>query len=89
MYILAFTSKFKKDFKLASIRGLNINKLEEIFSYLEQSGKVPLKFKPHKLSGNYSDCWECHIENDWLLIWRFIESNTLELVRTGSHSDLF
>jgi mRNA interferase YafQ len=89
MYNLAFTGKFKKDFKLAEKRRFTIARLEEIFLHLEHTGSVPQVFKPHKLSGKYSDCWECHIESDWLLIWRVVEEKTIELVRTGTHSDLF
>ena len=37
---------------------------------LEINGTLPTKYKPHKLKGNYKDCWECHIQPDWLLIWQ-------------------
>jgi mRNA interferase YafQ len=57
---------------------------------LAESGTLPPKFKPHKLSGNYNNCWECHIKPDWLLIW---QQNDTELIllfmNTGTHSDLF
>lgn len=47
------------------------------------------QYRPHKLSGKYEDFWECHIENDWLLIWYIDNEDNLILVRTGTHSDLF
>ena len=83
MYSFEFTNEFKKDYKRTVKRNLKIE-------LLQNSGELPAKFKAHKLSGNYSDCWECHIQNDWLLIWQI---NTVEkiiiLLRTGTHSDLF
>lgn len=57
---------------------------------LAETGTLPAKYNPHKLSGNYVDCWECHIKPDWLLIWK---QNNEELIllftNTGTHSDLF
>ena len=90
MYEFIFTSKFKKDYKRIQKRSYDINLLQEVFSYLRETGEVPAKYKPHKLSGNYNDCWECHIKPDWLLIWiKDIENKDIILVRTGTHSDLF
>jgi mRNA interferase YafQ len=57
---------------------------------LENNTDLPEKYRAHKLSGKYSDCWECHIKPDWLMIWRQNDqTKVIELVRTGSHSDLF
>ena len=90
MYLLAYTGAFKKDVKRIKRRGLATKLLAKLLFYLEEDGNVPLQNKPHKLSGEYSDCWECHIKPDWLLIWRkFDTEKIIELVRTGSHSDLF
>ena len=51
---------------------------------------IPLKNKDHNLIGNWQGYRECHIEPDWLLIYRIqLDKNTLELARTGTHSDLF
>jgi mRNA interferase YafQ len=51
---------------------------------------LPSKYKPHKLVGDYRDCWECHLNPDWLLIWQTDDKkNVLLLIRTGTHSDLF
>jgi len=49
---------------------------------------LPARCRPHKLSGNYADLWECHIAPDWLLIYDF-DDTYLRLYRTGTHSDLF
>jgi mRNA interferase YafQ len=90
MFTFKFTTKFKKDFKLCVKRNYDLSFLESMFEHLSNNGTVPSKYKPHKLSGNFTDCWECHIKQDWLLIWR-IDANEkiVELVRTGTHSDLF
>lgn len=90
MYGLELTSKFKKDLKLAKKRGLNMTLLDNIVTDLVTKGKLPIKNKPHKLTGNYNGFWECHIQPDWLLIWQQNESiKLITLVRTGTHSDLF
>ena len=61
--------------------------LLEIVTKLENEEPIPKKYKPHVLHGDYNGCWECHIEDDFLLIW--IEDDFVELVRLGSHSELF
>jgi len=64
--------------------------LEETIQLLSETGKLPDKYKPHKLLGKYAGCWECHIKTDWLLIWQ--QNNdllTLLFLNTGTHSDLF
>jgi mRNA interferase YafQ len=89
-YILDFTGKFKKDFKTCKKRNYDISLIETVLLTLREKGELSLKYKPHKLSGNYEDCWECHIKPDWLLIWRQDETNrVICLERTGTHYDLF
>ncbi|MGC4129045.1 MAG: type II toxin-antitoxin system YafQ family toxin [Bergeyella sp.] len=57
---------------------------------MQETGTLPAKYKPHKLSGNYAGCWECHIKPDWLLIWKQNDNELiLLLMDTGTHSDLF
>ncbi len=90
MYDLEQTSKFKKDIKRAKKRGLDMKLLDKVITALAKNGKVSKKNKPHKLKGNYSEFWECHIRPDWLLIWQQEESiKLITLTRTGTHSDLF
>lgn len=61
-----------------------------VVDLLTENGSLPPKYRPHKLSGNYSGCWECHIQNDWLLIWEQNDTTlTLLFIDTGTHSDLF
>jgi mRNA interferase YafQ len=69
MYTISFSSKFKKDYKLCVKRGYDISKLQEVIILLKEKGKLPAKYKPHILKGNYKGLWECHIQSDWLLIW--------------------
>lgn len=90
MYNLELTNQFKKDIKLAKKRGLDMKKLDEVVTVLVSEGNLPQQFKPHKLSGQYSGLWECHIKSDWLLIWEQKEEiRLISLIRTGNHSDLF
>ena len=89
-YTVKTTSQFKKDFKLAMKRGLNIDLLEIVIATLALGEPLPDKNKDHALTGNWIGHRECHILPDWLLIYR-IEDDVLvlTLARTGSHSDLF
>jgi len=85
---IRFSSQFKKDFKLMKKRGKNPHKFNIIISLLTKESELPEKYKDHKLQGNFINCRECHIEPDWLLIYRIIEDNIV-FERTGTHSDLF
>ena len=89
-YIIKYTNQFKKDFKLAIKRQLDITLLEEIIKKLSNGEPLPEKNKDHNLIGNWSGFRECHIQPNWLLIYR-IDNDVLvlTLARTGTHSDLF
>ncbi len=88
-YTVKFTSQFKKDYKLAIKRGLNIALLENVISKLANGEPLEEKNVDHALSGNWAGHRECHIQPDWLLIYRiFDDVLVLSLSRTGSHSDL-
>ena len=65
-----------------------MDKLKDIIHRLIDAKRLPPRSKDHQLKGTLKDCRECHIEPDWLLIYR-IEGAELCLIRTGSHSDLF
>ncbi|MBV6881736.1 type II toxin-antitoxin system YafQ family toxin [Epilithonimonas ginsengisoli] len=89
-YEIEYTGKIKKDIKLAQKRGLDLELFKEVVILLEKNGKLPTKYKPHILKGNFKGYWECHIQPDWLLIWKQDEEIKLvSLTRTGTHSDLF
>ena len=83
------TSQFKKDFKKYSHSGrYDISKLKDIVSKLINGEKLPSQNRDHPLKGNLSDFRECHIEPDWLLLYRY-ENEFIIFTRTGSHSELF
>ncbi|MCM1124055.1 MAG: type II toxin-antitoxin system YafQ family toxin [Eubacterium sp.] len=87
-----FTGQFKKDYKLAMKRGCDPDKLQEVITLLINEQPLPEKHRDHALvnSRNYKNMRECHIETDWLLVYK-VEQEVLilKLIRTGSHSDLF
>ena len=90
MYLLSTTNQFEKDYKLCKKRGCDMELLNSIFLQLEDKGKLPSKYKQHKLTGNYKGFWECHIQPDWLLIWLQNDTKqTIDFARTGTHADLF
>ena len=86
---LKITSQFKKDLKKYQNQPKRIEKLKVVLGYLQQDIAIPQEFKPHRLLGKYKDCMECHIENDTLLIWIDDNTNTIKLLRLGTHSALF
>lgn len=89
-YTIKTTTQFKKDFKLAKRRNRNMKLLKEIIDKLANGEPLEEKYRDHALTGNWVGHRECHIQPDWLLVYR-IEENVLVLTlsRTGSHSDLF
>lgn len=89
-YEIKNTSQFKKDYKLAKRRGMDIKLLKELVVKLANGEPLDVKYKDHSLSGNWIGHRECHIQPDWLLIYRYEEDVlVLTLTRMGSHSDLF
>ena len=90
MLSIVISNQFKKDLKLAKKRGLKINHLKEVIDTLANREPLNEKYRDHNLSGEYSGFRECHIEPDWLLIYRVEDRElVLFLFRTGSHPDLF
>ena len=89
-YRIKRTSKFKKDYKLAVKRGLNISLLTDIIQMLIEGKQLPAEYNDHSLSGNWVGHRACHIQPDWLLVYYYSEDELiLTLTRTGTHSDLF
>lgn len=84
------SNQFKKDLKLAKKRGFKMESLSKVINILAQEQILDEKYRDHGLVGNYRGFRECHVEPDWLLIYR-ISQDALELFlfRTGTHSDLF
>ena len=81
------TRQFKRDFKRCEKRHFDLSKLEDIINKLAQRQPLEAKYKDHALKGDWEPARECHIENDWLLVY-FVEDDILHLVRTGTHSYL-
>lgn len=86
--ILRSQKQFEKDLIKAKKRGKDISKIEDIITQLINARSLPIKNREHKLQGNFKDFWECHIEPDWLLIYKKTPAEII-LIRTGTHSDLF
>ena len=87
---IVWTTKFKKDYKLAIRRHLDIDLLDDIIRALSRGETLSEKNKDHELSGNWAGHRECHIQPDWLLVYRIDDDIlVLTLTRTGTHSDIF
>ena len=92
MLKIEFTGQFKKDYKLALKRGCSPDELSAVVSMLANEQTLPERYKDHALEDSrlYKGVRECHIKPDWLLIYKVYEDRlVLELLRTGTHSDLF
>jgi mRNA interferase YafQ len=85
-----YTKRFEKSIARCLKRGYDMNLFKEIANLLIKNLALPVKYKPHKLSGTFTEHWECHIKPDWLLIYRYDEAhNKIIFEETGTHSDLF
>ena len=80
--------QFRRDVKLAQRRGKDMSKLREVILLLAEGSPLAPRYNDHPLAGEWKHYRECHLEPDWLLIYK-IESDHLYLVRTGTHADLF
>lgn len=80
--------QFRNDLKRQKRRGKDIEDLIVVVELLAETGALPVEYRPHRLSGEWADVWECHIEPDWLLVYQ-VTRNEVLLFRTGTHSDLF
>jgi len=85
---LHYTTQFKKDYKRIKKQNKKLSKLRTVIEKLSSGRLLEPSYHDHPLSGNWKDHRDCHIEPDWILIYRII-SEDLYLERTGSHSDLF
>ncbi|MBQ9346764.1 MAG: type II toxin-antitoxin system YafQ family toxin [Oscillibacter sp.] len=87
-----FSGQFKRDYRLSIKRNRDPALLQAVLMFLVNEMPLPQKYRDHLLvnTRKYKEMRECHIEPDWLLIYK-VESNNhiLRLIRTGSHSDLF
>ncbi len=89
-YTIEYTGRFLKSLRRCLKRGLDATEFKTVVELLQHNGSLPPQYHPHKLSGNYVGCWECHIRPDWLLVWRQDDKQLiLLLIDTGTHSDVF
>lgn len=87
---VAYTAQFKKDYKRAIKRNLDVNLLDDVIRALSHEEPLPVEKRDHALAGNWIGYRECHIQPNWLLVY-YVENTTLvlTLTRTGTHSDIF
>jgi len=90
MYQPRLSTKFRRDIRLCKKQRKDMQLFKDIDALLTAGKPLPKKNKDHNLSGNWNGHRECHIEPDWLLIYRVNEDEmVVEYARTGSHSELF
>ncbi len=85
---LHYTTQFKKDYKKIKKQKKCLDKLKSVIETLVAGQLLDTTYRDHQLSGNWKGHRDCHIEPDWILIYR-ITSDDLYLERTGSHAELF
>ena len=83
------TTQFRKDFKRIKNDPEKIALLKSVLLLLQNGKPVPAELFPHKLHGKFKNCMECHIQGDFLLIWYDKNNDIIQLVRLGSHRELF
>ena len=83
-----YSTQFKKDYKRIKKRDKDIQKLKIIIDLLTTGQPLEEKYRDHQLSGKWKGHRDCHIEPDWILVYR-LTTDSLFLERMGSHSDLF
>ena len=86
---IKLSSRFKKDLKRYQHQKNKIAALGVVIKHLGKTGRVPSEYKPHKLHGEYEGTMECHIEDNFLLIWIDEATQTIKLLRVGTHHELF
>lgn len=88
MFTPIYTKQFEKDLKRCKRRGKNLEKFKILARTLISSKPLDAMHRDHKLVGNYVGRRDCHIESDWILIYK-LDGQRLIFERTGTHSDLF
>lgn len=86
---LFLLGQFKKDYKRFRNDPQKKKALAFILDLLKNEQKIPPQYRPHLLTGDYKGCMECHVQGDFFLIWMDEQRDIIELLRLGSHSELF
>jgi mRNA interferase YafQ len=81
-------TKFRRDVKRLKRQGVDLVPLQAVIVTLVAEKSLDERYRDHLLVGNWRGFHECHLQPDWLLIYR-IERDELQLARTGSHAELF
>lgn len=90
MYKIEYSKRFVRAMKRCKKNGKDLTLLAETIELLVQEGKLPEAYKPHLLQDDLIGYWECHIEEDWLLVWKQNDKKlTLIFTNTGTHQELF
>ena len=84
---LQTSTRFRRDVRRLRRRGRDVAKLRAVVDRILAGQPLEPSNRLHKLTGNLAGRWECHIENDWLLVWQQ-DDNVIFLERTGTHSDM-
>ena len=85
-----YTKSFRKQYKQMKKRGVDIDKLVEVMNMIINEQPLPAKYKNHPLYGKWAGSFDCHVQGDWVLIYKpDPDAGTVTFHRTGSHSDLF
>jgi len=85
---LVESTAFRKDRKRVQRRGYDVAKLAAVIGKLQLGEPLPASNRAHPLKGERKGYWECHVEPDWLLIYK-VTDDEVRLARTGTHADLF
>jgi mRNA interferase YafQ len=89
---IVFTRRFERDFRRLKRelprQALEYETLEYVFGLLQTAKPLPVAFREHALEGEYAGFTECHVDADWLLIYR-VTRNRIVFHRTGTHRELF
>ena len=90
-YGIRKTSRYKKSLKKVLRRGKDIKKISTVVRMLAMGETLPPQYRDHPLSGDLEGLRDCHIENDWVLLYFYTTTGelVLTLTDTGTHSDLY
>jgi mRNA interferase YafQ len=83
-----YTAQFERDLRLLQRRGKDIEKLKQVLTALINEEPLAERYRDHPLKGNFKNRRECHLEPNWLLIYK-LNDDEIIFERTGTHSDLF
>ena len=90
MYKIFYTKRMRKDIRRVKRRGKDLDKLIDVLNLLSNGEQLPEIYRDHQLEGDLGDFRECHIESNWLLVYKIDEGELILLATaTGTHADIF